>query len=154
VEHGSLSGYPHSARTLDPWRAREQCLVIRGAFGSAKCKPDALPILHQLQLEKGYYITWQPTITANWETPSSPYRSTVPYGGGIGRIMKPGFQPVNLTLQFYANPTRPPGTSPWGMRMQIAFLFPKLTKEQQKMLMEQKLKKMEQEQRQKSPAKQ
>jgi hypothetical protein len=96
-------------------------------------------------LKKGYYITWQPTITANWEA-SSPYRWTVPYGGGIGRIMKLGFQPVNLTLQFYANPTRPPGTSPWGMRMQIAFLFPKLTKEQQKMLMEQKLKQMEQEQ--------
>jgi hypothetical protein len=32
-------------------------------------------------LKKGYYITWQPTITANWETPSSPYRWTVPYGG-------------------------------------------------------------------------
>jgi hypothetical protein len=98
-------------------------------------------------LKKGYYITWQPIITANWEA-SSPYRWTVPYGGGIGRIMKLGFQPVNLTLQFYANPTRPPGTSPWGMRMQIAFLFPKLTKEQQKMLMEQKLKQMEQEQQQ------
>jgi hypothetical protein len=62
--------------------------------------------------------------------------------------MKLGLQPVNLTLQFYANPTRPPGTSPWGMRMQIAFLFPKLTKEQEKMLLEQKLK-MEQEQPQK-----
>jgi hypothetical protein len=98
-------------------------------------------------LKKGYYITSQPIITANWEA-SSPYRWTVPYGGGIGRIMKLGFQPVNLTLQFYANPTRPPGTSPWGMRIQIAFLFPKLTKEQQKMLMEQKLKQMEQEQQQ------
>jgi hypothetical protein len=68
--------------------------------------------------------------------------------------MKLGFQPVNLTLQFYANPTRPPGTSPWGMGMQIAFLFPKLTKEQQKILIEQKLKQMEQEQQQKPPAKQ
>jgi hypothetical protein len=31
------------------------------------------------------------------------------------------------------------------MRLQIAFLFPKLTKQQQKMMMEQKLKQMEQE---------
>jgi hypothetical protein len=30
------------------------------------------------------------------------------------------------------------------MRLQIAFLFPKLTKEQQEMLMEKKLKQMEQ----------
>jgi hypothetical protein len=96
-------------------------------------------------LKKGYYITWQPTITADWES-SSPNRWLVPFGGGIGRIMKLGYQPVNLTLQFYANPVRPAGTSHWGMRMQIAFLFPKLSKEQQKMMMEQKLKQMEQEQ--------
>jgi len=41
------------------------------------------------------------------------------------------------------------GTLPWGMRLQIALLFPKLTMQQQKMLLEQKLKQMEQEQPQK-----
>ena len=35
--------------------------------------------------------------------------------------------------------------SSWGMRLQIAFPFSKLTKEQQKMMMEQRLKQMEQE---------
>jgi hypothetical protein len=75
-------------------------------------------------LKKGYYITWQPTLTSNWEV-SGPNRWTVPFGGGIGRIMRLGFQPVNLALQFYANPIRPPGSSSWSMRMQIAFLFPK-----------------------------
>jgi hypothetical protein len=35
------------------------------------------------------------------------------------------------------------------MRFQIAFLFPKLTRQQQKMMMEQKLKQMEQEPQQK-----
>jgi hypothetical protein len=74
-------------------------------------------------LKKGYFITWQPTLTANWEV-SQPYRWTVPFGGGLGRITKLGNQPVNLSLQFYGNPIRPPGTSPWGMRLQIAFLFP------------------------------
>jgi hypothetical protein len=41
----------------------------------------------------------------------------------VGRIMKLGAQPVNLTAQFYGNTVHPPGGSPWGMRMQIAFLF-------------------------------
>ena len=27
----------------------------------------------------------------------------VPFGGGVGRIMKLGFQPVNITAQFYGN---------------------------------------------------
>jgi hypothetical protein len=38
--------------------------------------------------------------------------------------MRLGFQPVNLTLQFYGNAVHPPGASPWSLRMQIAFLFP------------------------------
>jgi hypothetical protein len=59
--------------------------------------------------------------------------------------MKLGFQPVNITTQFYGNAIHPPGASPWGLRVQLALLFPKLTKEQQKMLMQQKLKQLEQE---------
>ena len=75
-------------------------------------------------LPKGYYLTWQPTITANWEATSGG-RWVVPLGGGIGRIMRLGAQPVNLGLQFYGNAVHPPGGSPWSMRLQIAFLYPK-----------------------------
>jgi hypothetical protein len=93
-------------------------------------------------LKKGYYITWQPTLTANWEATNGG-RWVVPFGGGIGRIMKIGFQPVNLSLQFYGNAIHPPGASPWGMRLQISFLFPKLTNAQEKMMMEQRLKQLD-----------
>ncbi len=99
-------------------------------------------------MKKGWYLTSQPIITANWEVSNSG-RWVVPFGGGIGRIMKLGFQPVNLSAQFYGNAVHPPGASPWGMRLQIAFLFPKLTKQQEKMMMEQKLKQLDQEQPQK-----
>ena len=99
-------------------------------------------------LQKGWYLTWQPTLTANWEATNGG-RWVVPFGGGIGRIMRIGFQPVNVGLQFYGNAVHPPGASPWAMRLQIAFLFPKLTRLQQKMMMEQKLKQLEQEQTQK-----
>jgi hypothetical protein len=99
-------------------------------------------------LKKGWYLTWQPTITANWMA-SSGNVWTVPMGGGVGRIMKLGFQPVNLGFQFYGNAVHLPGASPWAMRLQIALLFPKITKQQEKMMLEQKLKQMEQEQPQK-----
>ena len=62
--------------------------------------------------------------------------------------MKLGFQPVNITAQFYGNAVYPRGTSPWTLRMQFVLLFPKLTKEQEKGLLEQKLKQMNQEQAQ------
>jgi hypothetical protein len=94
------------------------------------------------QLGKGWYVTTSPIISSNWKA-SSGNMWTVPFGAGIGRVTKLGFQPVNITAQFYGNAVYPAGTSPWGMRLQIAFLFPKLTKEQQKMMMEQKLKQME-----------
>jgi hypothetical protein len=99
-------------------------------------------------MKKGWYLTTSPIITADWRATGDD-RWTVPFGGGVGRIMKLGFQPVNITAQFYGNAVHPPGTSPWGMRLQFVLLFPKLTKEQQKMLLEQKLKQMNQEQPQK-----
>src|SRR5262249_44423879 len=94
-------------------------------------------------MKKGWYLTSAPIITANWKATSGNVW-TVPCGGGFGRIMKLGFQPVNLQLEFFGNAAHPAGTSPWSMRAQIAFLFPKLTKEEEKMLLEKKLKQLEQ----------
>ena len=60
---------------------------------------------------------------------------------------------TGLTLQptqisFYGNAVYPNGASSWSWLLQIALLFPKLTKTQE-MLLEQKLKQLEE-----SPAKQ
>jgi hypothetical protein len=97
-------------------------------------------------LQKGWYISLAPIITANWQA-SRGNVWTVPFGGGIGRIMKLGLQPVSLSAQFYGNATHPAGTSPWSMRMQIAFLFPKLSKEQKTKMLEKELKQLNQEPR-------
>lgn len=78
-------------------------------------------------LQKGWYLTWQPTLTANWKATDGG-RWVVPLGGGIGRIMKLGPQPVNVGLQFYGNAIHPPNGSPWSLRVQIAFLYPKKPK--------------------------
>lgn len=80
-------------------------------------------------LQKGWYLTWQPTLTANWK-PTNGGRWVVPMGGGVGRIMKIGAQPVNLGVQFYGNAVHPPGASSWSFRAQIALLFPKMPKKQ------------------------
>lgn len=80
-------------------------------------------------LKKGYYITIQPTISANWNAPTGNVW-LVPFGGGIGRIMRLGFQPVNVTVQAYGNAKRPDDfASPtWQLKFQIAFLYPKKPK--------------------------
>jgi hypothetical protein len=118
-------------------------------------RPDINQMLLQYfvnyNMKKGWYLTTQPIITANWNSPApSGGVWTVPFGGGVGRIMKLGFQPVNISVQAYGNAVHVPGASPWTVRATFALLFPKLTSEQKKMLLEQKLKQLEQEPPQKN----
>ena len=72
----------------------------------------------------GWYATTAPIMTANWEADSS-NRWTVPIGGGFGRVMKFGKQPVNLSAQVYKNIETPDFGSDWQLRLQVQLLFPK-----------------------------
>ena len=75
-------------------------------------------------LKKGWYLGMQPIITANWEATNGG-RWVVPFGGGIGRVMRIGMQPVNLQLGFFGNAIHPVNASPWSMRAMVVLLFPK-----------------------------
>jgi hypothetical protein len=151
---GKLSIGPSFVALIQPQKWTLGALVnnvwsIAGSGGRPIVNQMLLQYFVNYNMQKGWYISVSPILTANWRANSGNIW-TVPFGGGIGRIMKLGFQPVNISTAFYANPIRPSGTSSWGMRLQIAFLFPKLTQEQQKMLLQQKLKQMDQEQPQKN----
>jgi len=99
-------------------------------------------------MKKGWYVDIAPIITADWKA-SSGNVWTVPVGGGLGRLMKVGFQPMSMSAQFYGNAVHPSGASPWGMRIQIALLFPQLTAKEKMLMMEEKLKEMEKDQQKK-----
>ena len=103
-------------------------------------------------MKKGWYVTTAPIITANWRA-SNGNDLTLPFGGGFGRIMKLGFQPVNFQVQFFGNAKYPAGTSPWGMRFQLAFLFPQFSKAQEEEMLKMKLEQLEKEQQQAPPKK-
>ena len=76
-------------------------------------------------LDKGWYLTTAPIITANWEADDD-NRWTVPIGGGIGRIFEIGHQPINAQLSAYYNAVTPDDTgADWQLRAQWTFLFPK-----------------------------
>jgi len=49
----------------------------------------------------------------------------VPFGGGFGKIMKWGKQPVNAQLSAYNNVESPDNGADWQFRIQLQFLFPK-----------------------------
>lgn len=75
-------------------------------------------------LDAGWYLTTSPVITANWEAASED-RWTVPFGGGIGRLVRFGNQPVDFKLAAYANAEHPENAPNWSLQLQVKFLFPK-----------------------------
>ena len=100
------------------------------SFGGQSSRPPVNQMLLQYfinyNLDKGWYLTSSPILTANWEA-SIGNRWVVPVGAGIGRVFRLGTQPVNVSIQAFGNATHPKivPTSPWSIRFQFAFLYPK-----------------------------
>jgi hypothetical protein len=111
----------------DPWTIGvlvNNIWSVAGPADRANVNQMSLQYFINYNLKKGWYISISPTITANWQA-SSDNVWTVPVGGGVGRVFRLGFQPVNASVAFFGNAVHPTQGSPWGMRLQMTFLFPK-----------------------------
>jgi hypothetical protein len=75
-------------------------------------------------LADGWYITSTPVITANWEADSDE-RWTIPFGLGVGRLVKFGKQPVDFKIQPFWYAEKPENGPEWSLQLQVKFLFPK-----------------------------
>jgi hypothetical protein len=91
------------------------------------------PAVNQMQLEPEVnynfrrdpngYLTFTPTITANWKAEGSE-RWTVPVSLGFGQLVKFGKQSVNLQATAYYNVVAPAGSPNWTLELEVQFLFP------------------------------
>lgn len=75
-------------------------------------------------MDKGWYLSSAPVMTANWEAESG-QKWTVPVGGGIGRVFKLGKQHVNMKAAAYYNVQAPDDASDWNLQLSLTLLFPK-----------------------------
>lgn len=73
----------------------------------------------------GWYLSSVPIITANWKADRSGDVWTIPLGGGVGKILKVGQQPLNAQVQAFYNVAKPEFGADWQLRLQLQFLFPK-----------------------------
>jgi len=126
---GRLSMGPSIVALVQPGHWTVGALVnniwsVAGPSDRADVNQMSLQYFINYNLKKGWSISISPTITANWQA-SSGNVWTVPVGGGVARVFRLGFQPMNASLAFFGNAVHPVGGSPWGMRVQISFLFPK-----------------------------
>jgi hypothetical protein len=65
-----------------------------GPSSRADVNTTTLQYFVNYNLQKGWYLSSDPILTANWNAPSGNVW-LVPFGGGIGRIFKAGAQPMN-----------------------------------------------------------
>jgi hypothetical protein len=75
-------------------------------------------------LENGWYLSTTPVITANWEAESED-QWTVPFGGGVGKLVRHGKLPVDYKLAGYWNAEKPDQAPDWNLQFTVKFLFPK-----------------------------
>jgi len=130
---GKLSIGPSVVALVQPGHWTLGALVnnvwsVAGSGGRSAVNQMTLQYFINYNLRKGWYLTYSPIVQANWKaSPGNVW--TVPVGGGAGRVMRFGFQPVNISASFYRNAVHPVAGSSWNMRLQIAFLFPKIPPE-------------------------
>lgn len=86
-------------------------------------KSTLQPIINY-NLEDGWYLSATTTMTANWEANSGD-EWTVPLGGGFGRLIRFGKQPVDLKLMSYWNVEKPQFGADWSVQFTVKFLIPK-----------------------------
>ena len=102
---------------------------VAGPSDRADVNSMTLQYFVNYNLKKGYFLTSQPIISANWKASSGDVW-LVPFGGGIARIFKLGSQPVNASVQAYYNAKRPDvlPSPTWQLKFQLTLLYPKKPK--------------------------
>lgn len=97
-------------------------------FASESGEPDVNKGLFQpiinYNFDKGWYVSGTTTITANWEADSGE-EWTVPLGGGVGRLVRFGKQPVDFKLMGYWHAEKPQFGADWYAQLTVKLLFPK-----------------------------
>jgi hypothetical protein len=75
-------------------------------------------------LDKGWYLISDMSWVANWDAPSDE-QWTIPVGGGFGKLMKFGNQPVNMRIEYYYNVEKPKAAPDQSVSFTFVLLFPK-----------------------------
>jgi hypothetical protein len=96
---------------------------IGGPPGSSDRTNELLlnPVL-SYHFADGWSVSSSPNITANWIVSGNKW--TVPVGGGFGKVVRVGEQPIKLALDAYYNAIRPnAGNETWLLQATLTFIF-------------------------------
>jgi hypothetical protein len=97
------------------------------SYAGEEDAPDVNRMLLQYFINynfSGFYLVSAPVITADWKAEEG-QKWVVPFGVGIGKLLKVGKLPLNCTAQYYYNAVKPDYGPDWSLRLQIQALFPR-----------------------------
>ncbi len=84
-------------------------------YSSFLCNPFV-----SYNFDEGWYISFAPNITANWQMTGT--KGTVLIGGGVGRLFRVGTLPVDLSVSAYYNIVRRDFGARWQLSTQLTFV--------------------------------
>src|SRR6516164_5753268 len=119
-----------AAMSPKPWvigALVRQLFSIAGPQGRSDVNQTLIQPFINYNLPEGWYLVSSPIITANWSAPSS-QRWTVPIGGGGGKILKIGDQPINAQLQAFHYVARPNAGPDWAVRFSAPISLSKVSR--------------------------
>ena len=68
---------------------------VAGSEHRPPVNQEPLQYFLNYNMKKGWYLQMAPIITANWRASSGKVWTVPVGGGGVGKIMRLGFQPIN-----------------------------------------------------------
>ena len=97
---------------------------IPAGAGSDQVNRATFQYFVNYNLSDGWYLTSNPAMSYNKRAAAGD-RFNIPVGGGVGKIVKWGKQPINLSLKAFKNVVKPNGNSAdMTVQAQVQFLFP------------------------------
>ncbi|RLD70867.1 MAG: neuromedin U [Bacteroidetes bacterium] len=108
---------------LNKWVAGAVINNIR-TFGEASTNKFFINYFINYNMSNGLYLVSAPIVTANWNAEEN-QKWLVPFGGGIGKVVKLGGKlPVSIQFQTFYNVIKPDALGDWQTRFQLHFMFP------------------------------
>jgi len=107
-----------------PWVAGALVNNIWGFSDTRELNAFLFQYFVNYNLSDGWYLVSAPIMTADWNAASGD-QWVVPFGGGVGKLLRIGKLPVNFNAQFYFNVDKPDGYGDYSARVQLQFMFPK-----------------------------
>jgi hypothetical protein len=97
---------------------------VAGEEGRAKVSQLTVQPLLTYTLGEGWYLVSAPVVAAFWNIPQGE-KWLVPIGGGVGKVIKLGDRPLNISVQAYWHAVRPSNSEGWILVVQLQSLFPR-----------------------------